>query len=178
MIPDWELMHRARDGDESAWRELTRRHRPRLIKLCLLIARDMQASEDITEETLLRLLHYGREQEGGSFSSLTSTIAYRAALKERSKQKKLQPLEGVERADNEISALDHIMKSERDIQLMKAIHSLDESHRDILILRFYGDHSYEEISKLTSLPLGTVKSRIFYAVKHCRELLKDEGFMP
>jgi len=51
-----------------------------------------------------------------------------------------------------------------------AINNLDNAHRDILLLRFYAGLSYDEIAVLLDIPLGTVKSRIFYAVKSCRDM--------
>jgi RNA polymerase sigma-70 factor (ECF subfamily) len=173
MSLDWTLVQRARDGDESAWRELIDRHRPRLMKLAMLITGELSAAEDAVQETFIRLLRYGEERERGSFATLASTIAYRFALKERSRENKRASLEGFDKADDSASPLEAVLNREQDRQLVQVLFSLDESHRNILILRFYGEHDYDTISKLTGLPLGTVKSRIFYAVKRCRELLNE-----
>jgi RNA polymerase sigma-70 factor (ECF subfamily) len=70
-----------------------------------------------------------------------------------------------------------MVRSERERLVVKAIRSLDDAHRTTLVLRFYGEHSYEEIATLTGAPLGTVKSRLFYAVKQCREWLKTKGVL-
>jgi RNA polymerase sigma-70 factor (ECF subfamily) len=59
----------------------------------------------------------------------------------------------------------------------RALRTLDAEHRDVLVLRFYGGYSYEEIAKIVEAPLGTVKSRIFYAVKSCRETLQQKGVL-
>ncbi|MBU1636863.1 RNA polymerase sigma factor [bacterium] len=174
MRSDWMLIRRARDGDESAWRELISRHRPRLMKLALLVSGDPPAAEDAVQETFVRLLDYGEEQTKGSFAALAGTIVYRLALKERLRANKQAALEGFDQAGDTVSPLEAVLNREQDRQLVKALFALDESHRDILILRFYGEHDYSEIAKLTGLPLGTVKSRIFYAVKKCREKMKRE----
>jgi DNA-directed RNA polymerase specialized sigma24 family protein len=44
-------------------------------------------------------------------------------------------------------------------------------------LRFYGGHSYEEIALLLRVPLGTVKSRIFHGVQHCRKMISEKGLL-
>jgi len=53
--------------------------------------------------------------------------------------------------------------------------SLPADQREILALRFFGGHRYEEIARITEVPIGTVKSRIFYAIKTCRETLRNQG---
>lgn len=174
MTTDWTLVQRARDGDEAAWRELVCRHRPRLMKLTLLIAGDPAAAEDAVQETFVRLLAYGQAQTKGSFATLAGTIAYRFALKERSRINKHAALDGFDQASDMASPLQTVLNREQDRLLVEALFALDEAHRDILILRFYGGHEYNEIAELTGLPLGTVKSRIFYAVKQCREKMKLE----
>ena len=53
--------------------------------------------------------------------------------------------------------------------LMKKMDSLDSKHRIVLVLRYLNELSYEEISRVINIPLGTVKSRIFTALKVLRE---------
>jgi DNA-directed RNA polymerase specialized sigma24 family protein len=45
----------------------------------------------------------------------------------------------------------------------------------VLVLRLHGGHSYEEIARMTGVSLGTVKSRIFYAVKSVQKELRKRG---
>jgi len=55
-------------------------------------------------------------------------------------------------------------------QLMAAVlASLPPDQREVIALRFFGGHSYAEMAGILGVPEGTVKSRIFYAIKHCRE---------
>ena len=65
----------------------------------------------------------------------------------------------------------------RGARRAEAIRGLDDKYREVLVLRFYADHSYEEIADLLRIPLGTVKSRMFNAVKTCRMILKDKGIL-
>jgi RNA polymerase sigma-70 factor (ECF subfamily) len=178
MMSDWELISRARGGDESAWTALIARHRSRLLKLSLLMTGDPQSADDVVQDTFVRLLDYGEEKRGASFAALASTIAYRFALKERQRAVKHYSFETANPQDLNSSPLDSVLRSERDRELVQALLGLDDAHRDILILRFYGEHSYAEIARLTGAPLGTVKSRIFYGVKQCRKQLMKKGLLP
>jgi RNA polymerase sigma-70 factor (ECF subfamily) len=67
------------------------------------------------------------------------------------------------------------IRDDTDRIIFQVIQSLSAEHREILTLRLIGGQSYEEIASLTGVPIGTVKSRMFYAVKICREMMKQRG---
>jgi RNA polymerase sigma-70 factor (ECF subfamily) len=177
MSSDWDLFEKARHGDESAWRQLVQKHYQRLLKMTLLITGSIAAAQDLTQETYVRLLRRRIKHRSGSFRSYLTTIAYRLALKEKKRKSRLRGLDGINPTDPASSPLDEVLQQERDRQIARAVASLAENHRDILILRYYGGNSYEEIAQITQLPLGTVKSRIFHAVKNCRTALFREGII-
>ena len=110
MIPDWELITRARRGDESAWQMLISRYRSRLLKLCLLMTGDPQSADDVVQDTFVRLLDYGEEKRGASFAALASTIAYRFALKERQRAAKQHSLGSMNPPDLNPSPLESALR--------------------------------------------------------------------
>ncbi len=57
---------------------------------------------------------------------------------------------------------------------MKSISELSPLQRELIVLRHIHYRSYEEIAKITSLPIGTVKNRIFRARKQLMERLRDK----
>jgi len=63
------------------------------------------------------------------------------------------------------------MNREERERVLRAMGSLDSKHRAVLVLRYFNGLSYEEISSTMGIPLGTVKSRIYVALKMLRELL-------
>ncbi len=175
MNPDWNQLGLARRGDESAWRALVERHSPRLLKMVLLITGSHAAAQDIVQETFLDLYHRGPRHSRGSLGGYLSTVAYRMALKEKRRSGNLRALDYAEEPANDPSPLGLTLERERDRAVNEVIQSMEESHRDVLILRFYGGHSYGEIAGICGLPLGTVKSRIFNALKKCRIMLHEKG---
>jgi RNA polymerase sigma-70 factor (ECF subfamily) len=172
---DWDCLARAQKGDENAWRWLIEQHNLPLIKMTFLITGSMSVARDLVQETFVRLLRHGSKHREGNFKSYLSTIAYRLALKEKKRSQRNLSLDTQTLTDSAPSPLNAVLLKERDRYIASAIHSLDEHHKDILILRFYGNHSYDEIAQMTDLPIGTVKSRIFYAVKACRKILQEKG---
>ena len=177
MSSDWECLAAARRGDEVAWRQLVERHHRRLVGLVLLITGCPAAANDVAQETFVRLLEAGPYRPTGTVQGLLSTIAYRLAVKESRWQRRQSDVEALNPSDSSPSPLERILREERDRHVAAAIGSLDDAHRHTLVLRFYGGHSYAEIAELTGVPLGTVKSRIFHAVKSCHRILRDKGIV-
>jgi RNA polymerase sigma-70 factor (ECF subfamily) len=174
---EWEYFNQARQGDEVAWRVLMGRHQSRLTALALFITGSAAAAEDVVQETFLRAFRARIKDCRGTVQGFLGTIAYRLALKEVKRSGKNVELDGQALTDPGRDPLDGILEDERDRLVVEAIGTLDSEHRDVLILRFYGGYSYNEIAELLQVPLGTVKSRIFYAVKTCREMLRQKGVL-
>jgi RNA polymerase sigma-70 factor, ECF subfamily len=177
MRSDWDLLESARSGDESAWKQLFQDHYPRLVRMAALMTGSRVSAKDLVQEAFLRVLRSHTNHREGTFKSYLGTITFRLALKEKQRGDRNESLEDGVLQNMEPSPLDQAEEQERQRHLFQVVQSLPRVHRDILVLRFYGEHSYEEIARLTGLPLGTVKSRIFYAVKECREKLHERGVL-
>jgi len=174
---DWERLLRAQGGDESAWRVLVGQHQTRLTALALFITGSAAAADDVVQETFIRAQRAKTKSVTGTVQGFLGTIAYRLALKEVRRAKRNVALDNLEITDSGRTPLDSLLHDERERLIADAIGALDEGHRDVLILRLYSGHSYEEIARILDIPLGTVKSRVFYAVKSCRETLRQKGVL-
>jgi len=175
VIDDWRILERARAGDENAWRELFRRHYPALVKITSSMAGSLAAGNDIAQESFVRLLGARIEHHEGTLRSLLATIAYRLAVKEARRLRLYDHTETARMADETPSPLEQLVKEDTDRMIARLVQRLPREQREVLTLRFFGGCSYEEIARITGVPLGTVKSRIFYAVKTCRDKLKERG---
>ncbi len=177
MSDDWDLLDRARKRDETAWRLVIQRHHHSLITMTFLITGSMDAAKDIVQEAFVHLVRNAPKHRSGRFKAYLSTIAYRLALKDKQRTQRHSQLDNNDAVDENPGPLEAVLKKERDVYLTQAVRALEPKHRDILILRFYGEQSYQEIADVTKLPLGTVKSRIFYAVRACREAMQAKGLI-
>ena len=177
MISDWDILRRARDGDESSWRELLRAFQPRLKALAYLITGSVAAAEDIAQETMIKAVASKLRHQEGTLDGFLGTIAYRMAVKESKAQARTADLARLDPPDSTALPLERILKNEQENILARAIRELDYEHGEVLILRFYGNLSHEEIARELDIPVGTVKSRLFYAVKTCRLKLKEKGIL-
>jgi len=175
LTSDWDELLQARNGSQEAWRVLFDQHAPRLLRMAALIVGSTDAARDCVQETFVRVLRSTVHHQTGTLQAYLSTIAYRLALKESIRLRRLVPQGSPEAASPGPSPLEDAIAGERQREVARALQSLPPRHREILILRLHGEHSYEEIAEMTGLPLGTVKSRIFYAVRQIRTMMKKRG---
>lgn len=71
------------------------------------------------------------------------------------------------------NVLEDVVNTETKISIKKYLKEIPQEYRIIIILRYYEDLSYNEISELINVPLGTVKTRIYRAKAMLRKKLKN-----
>jgi len=172
---DWQLLEKAIRRDETAWRILSDRYRPRLLGLAYVITRSRAAAEDVAQEAFVTLLRKPPQRTADTLMPFLAKVSYHLALKENARAGRLKELDGVEVEDATASPFDMIARAEDHFNLGLAVQHLSSEHREVIALRFQGGLSYEEIAIALNIPLGTVKSRIFNAVKQCREYLTSRN---
>lgn len=180
---DEELIARFQKGDEQAYVELVNRYRDRLMNFAYRFVNDDEQAEDIVQDTLLKLYthrHYYRNI--AKFSTWIYTIAGNLAKTELRKRKRHKVTNlsqmGREEREYELPSVEaesgqivHEQYAEKQIQ--QAIQTLPLHFRTVIILRDIQELSYEEISNIVDVPLGTVKSRINRARLQLQKALKD-----
>jgi len=184
---DQEVVAWAREGHESAYRELVHRYERPIFSLIYRMVRDRERSEDLSQETFVKVLNaidsYRPEYK---FSSWIFKIANNAAI-DHLRRKELDTLsldgapdavtaerqEGtsLQLADTTESPLDELQARELGTQIEAAIAQLRPDYRSCILLRHVEGYAYEEIAEMLGLPLGTVKTYIHRARAQLRELL-------
>ena len=167
---DEELIARFQDGDEQAYVELVNRYRDKLMSFIYRFVNDMEQAEDIVQDALLKLFtHKHYYKSIAKFSTWIYTVAGNLAKTELRKKKtrKVTSLSqmGLEDKDYELPSVapesDDVIQGEYiEKKIQAAIQKLPLHFRTVTILRDIQELSYEEISKIVDVPLGTVKSRI------------------
>tara|TARA_A100001037_G_scaffold306813_1_gene355991 strand:- start:3324 stop:3911 length:588 start_codon:yes stop_codon:yes gene_type:complete len=167
---DEQLISRFQSGDERAYIELVNRYRDRLINFVYQFLGDFEQSEDVVQDTMLKLYqkkHYYREI--AKFSTWIYTIARNLANTELRKRKRrkttLLSQMTREEKDYDLPAIQpetgqELQNEFAEKRIQKAIQELPEHFRTVIILRDIQELSYDDISSIIGVPLGTVKSRI------------------
>lgn len=171
------LVQQAQQGDRGAYGELVSRYYDGVIKTVYHLCGDDQMAQDAAQEAFIRAwvkLPTFRPQ--APFRNWVYRIAVNAALDSLRKK----PMESIEDNEGMLSMADknlspeaaYIEKEQVDI-IQCAVRVLPEAARTVLVLREYGDLSYEEIASVLEIPMGTVMSRLSYARSRLRESLQE-----
>jgi RNA polymerase sigma-70 factor (ECF subfamily) len=165
------LIEQAQHGDRNAFGELVRRYYPGTIQVVYRLCGDTRLAEDMTQEAFLRAwLNLPSYRPQASLRNWLYRIAVNAALDvlRRRSEETLED-EAVEMiVDPQVGPEAALIEKERVAMLQKAMQSLPEAARSVLVLREYGGLSYHEIANVLDVPVGTVMSRLNYARNRLR----------
>jgi RNA polymerase sigma-70 factor (ECF subfamily) len=180
---DEELIEKFQRGDIYAYELIVKRYKDQLLNFVYRFLGNQEEAEDVVQETFLRVYRnrYAYKRVA-KFSTWIYTIAGNLARTElrRRNRRRLFSLSsmGVEDKEYEISdevfspeAHAHTVLSEEIIQ--REINKLSPKFREVIILRDIQELSYEEISKIIRVPIGTVKSRVNRARLRLQSRLKS-----
>ncbi len=167
---DEDLIARFQDGDAYAFDLLVRRYKEPLLNFIYRFIGDLVEAEDVVQETFFRVYknkHYYKEV--AKFSTWIYTIAGNLAKTElrRRKRRKIFSIHKETVTDKELELPDLKSNPEKEVNTIvtekiihKAISQLPSKFRQVIVLRDIQGFSYEEISGIIKVPLGTVKSRV------------------
>ena len=187
-LSDEVLIKKFQHGDISAYNKIVYRYKDRLLNFIYRFLNDLDRSEDLVQDTLLKLYtHKDSYREIAKFSTWLYTIAANLAKTELRKLKRRKTFSVTELSHEDrefiISSTDadpsdeHLSKNfEKNVH--QALLELPDDFKTIIILRDIQELSYDEISKIVELPLGTVKSRINRGRVKLQQLLKKKGENP
>ena len=175
-----ELIRRCQQGDRLALEALVRRYQNYVYRLCYLVMHNEQDAEDMTQETLLRAcraLPRYQVREGVSFEAWLYRIAVnccRSRLRRKWHQVLPWPEPAPEiAAEPELQPERRLEQNEWRSEILRAVGSLNQKHRIVVILRYYLGLSNEEIAQTLSVPSGTVRSRLHTARQRLKEILEE-----
>ncbi|MGE5672658.1 MAG: RNA polymerase sigma factor [Mycobacterium leprae] len=184
MEEEQQLIERWRRGSHEAAHALVQRHYPRLLNLFYRLTGERSEAEELTQELFVRLTGY--IVRGGRVESLTAWLNQTALnlWRDRARRAILARTKGIAAAGGdevlerlsggepvEATVLGHW---ERDA-VRQALLDLSPPHREAIVLYHYQQLTYAQIADLTGVPIGTVRSRIHYAVDQLRRRLAGEG---
>ena len=176
-------------GSEEAFAEIVKRYQRPVFSIVVRMVRDAGLAEDLTQETFIKAFRALRTYDSRrKLSSWLFTIAHNTTIDHlRRKSLRTVPLE----TDGEESdPLDRLPADEtasperaamsRDLAraFEQELRAIRPEYAEILVLRFQQGLAYEEISEVTGLPMGTVKTHLFRARRQLASRLADRGLAP
>ncbi len=150
---------------------LIEQYQHRLLRYLLFLTSNREISEDLFQETWMRVLLRGSQYNGKArFDTWLFTIARNLVIDLSRKRTAVSLDELSESSDddrpiefpiNDPSPLEQIQVGEDRAEVNEVLHKLESNSREVLVLRFFEELSLEEIAGITRAPLSTVKSRLY-----------------
>lgn len=166
-----DLVQRARDGEESAWESIVRRHQEPVFRLAYLLLGDPDEAQDVAQETFIRAdRHLGRFDKSRPLRPWLLRIASNLARNRRRatgrywqalrRMGRTEPGHGLDPDDAQI--------------LWQAIRRLRHRDQQIIYMRYFLDLSEAEAATTLEIAPGTVKSRLHRALARLKKVIERD----
>ncbi len=180
---DEELLKLFRAGNASAFDALVHRYEGELFGYLNRYLRNRELAEDTFQTTFMTVYQKADTfEEGKRFKPWLYAIATNQAIDASRKRKRRQTISLENEWDSgessaKAGSLRDVLESnnekpdssammdEKKVQVRQAIDTLPENLRQVLLLAYFHEFKYQEISEVLEIPLGTVKSRLHAALE-------------
>jgi RNA polymerase sigma-70 factor (ECF subfamily) len=168
-------MRGSQTEDERLLRALYASHaRPLLAYVQRLVRGNRQLAEDIVQETLLRAWQHAGDLTVEQARPWLFTVARRLII-DADRSRRARPVETQTASVEESATRDELDAALDACLLADALDALTPPHREVIVEGFYHGRSTREIAARLNIPDGTVRSRMFYALRALRLALLERG---
>lgn len=188
-MTEQQLVALAKQGDQDAFARLVEANQNKIYSLSLRMTGNPEDAADLAQEAFLKAWRsLSAFQEESSFSTWLYRLASNLCIDFLRREKRRKTAVTTVSLDDDsddappMEVPDHRFTPETEVErrelraaMSRALHSLSEEHRRILILREVEGLSYTEIAQALELEEGTVKSRIARARISLRNILQKDG---
>lgn len=167
---DAELLAKAHQGDQTAFRQLVDRHSRYLYGIAHSLTGNAADAEDVVQETLIGALNATFRGESKVRTWLVGILVRRAGMLRRSKRRYPGPLSPEGEARSAEPPRTGAVDAKIDLSAM--LQKLSPEHRQVIVLREIEGMTYEEMAQAIGVPRGTVESRLHRAREELRQRFK------
>jgi RNA polymerase sigma-70 factor, ECF subfamily len=169
------LMERTRAGDMAAFTEIVKIFQQPLLNFFRRLGVHTDA-EDMVQEVFIRLFRYReRYRPTAKLATFLYMLARQVRVDHIRKDNRREELAKELKADfaeDSLLAEDPFCRMGYDVE--DCLLALPDDMREIVVLNIYQGMRYGEIAEVMEIPVGTVKSRMFYALRRMRERLDEQ----
>ncbi|MCD6201069.1 MAG: sigma-70 family RNA polymerase sigma factor [Bacteroidales bacterium] len=183
---DLNLVNRALSGDQQAYSKLMSRYRDAIYYMLLKMVNNSTDAEDLTIETFGKAFKNLQQYVPDfAFSTWLFKIATNNCIDFIRKQR--TPLISIDQDHNDKNGIpltiqesapdpeENMIKSQKAVLMRSVVDQLKPRYKDLIVLRYFKEYSYEEIANELNLPLGTVKAQLFRAKELLYNILKKNS---
>ena len=174
MNPDLPLVEAILRGEEDAMETVYSRYAKEVWVFLRHYLNDPELCAEIRDDVFVEVWRGASTYRAqGSLKSWIFGIARHRALDSTAGGEKTVPLRDEIPAPRESDPEGNALRVEAMERLERALRTLDEEHRSVLLMAFVGGLSYADIGQALGCPENTVKTRVHYARKRLRELMPE-----
>ena len=167
------------DEREQRLRHLMEVYGDGLKRLCCVYLRDMGLAEDAVQETFIKVyINLHRYNRSYTFGQWVYTIARNTFIDFVRRRQEDLPIDDrfAAPASSAPTPEESVINLQQRTQIEHYLEQLSPRYRQLIVMRFFDEYSYEEIAAKLSLPLGTVKTQIHRAREQmCRLIAEGEN---
>lgn len=178
-LTDAQIIDAVVAGDADAYGQLVSRYQDRLFHSLVRVTGSREEAEDVAQESFVQaFVKLSTFQGKSQFFTWLYRIAFNTSISRNRRKRPVASVDaiadasGAEPVDQSHTASDQIAQQERIAAVHVALGELTEDYRKIIVLKDLEDCSYESISGILGIPVGTVRSRLHRARVQLRDVLK------
>ena len=181
---DAEVVEEVLAGSQERFGDLVERYQGRLVNYLFRMLRSYEEAHDLAQDVFVKVYQaLDRYDPRYKFSTWLFRVAQNAAI-DQIRKRRLQVVSMDRPSDEEDdrawefpsddpSPYSDLRNQERGAAIQRAIEDLPWEYRELIVLRHFGELSYDEIARLKEMPLGTVKNKLFRARQQIKKSLDD-----
>ncbi len=156
-----ELVKKAQKGDDDAYILLFQRYEKQLYRTAFIYVRNENDTLDIIQETAYRSFKALQKLNNPEFfQSWLVKICISCAIDSLRKNKKIVLVEDIEENEYQVQAL-----YDSELDFLQMLTNLRVDEKNVVILKYYYDYTFEKISRVLNIPIGTAKTILYKAIK-------------
>ncbi len=169
---DLELILAIQEGDVLAFEVLVKRYQYGLLAFTNRIVHDHAVAQEVVQDAFLKVYKYiDRVDPARKFSTYLFEITKNTAISALRAKKYTVSLEKVVEATEDGSFYEDFVRADEGVWVRRAVNKLEKKYKKVITLYYFGDLSYEEISKKLSLPINTIRTHISRAKIELKKIL-------
>lgn len=178
MLQDEQLLEFMAKGDQTAFEVFVHRYHAPIYQYIERLVKDQKKAEDLVQEMFIRLIKQLQQKQ---IPTHPKAWLYRVATnlckdywKSAQYRSEAPPVDELPiKKDEKASVVEIYEHQETRKEILQALSHLPETQQQVVMLRFYQDLKLKEIAEILDLPLGTVKSNLFHALKKLKHFMDE-----
>lgn len=173
---DEALIRQAQQGDHEAFGRLVERYYRAAYASAYAVLGNASDSEEIAQETFVQVFQkLERLREPGAFTSWVWRIARDTALKHIRKHRRIRPMAEPPELETETGPHEPMIAAEEKEHLLAALEELPEEMREAVLMRYWEEIDYDEMSSRTGVSAAALYQRVCRGLKRLRETIERQS---